>query len=78
VADTNATLGRQHEPVALAGKPLADDLLGTARGLRCRRHRVGIGGVEKDDAALGGPVEDGKRGRLIALVPEGHRAEADF
>jgi hypothetical protein len=38
--------------------------------------RVGVGGVEEINTALGRPVENGDSGGLIALQPEGHRPEA--
>src|ERR1019366_3392446 len=38
--------------------------------------RVGVGGVEEVNTALGRPVENGDSGGLIALQPEGHRPEA--
>src|SRR5215813_1142589 len=78
MTNADTALGRQHELVALAGKPLADDLLGAAGRLRRWRHRVGVRRIEEGHAAFGGPVEDGEGNRFVALVSKRHCAEADF
>ena len=70
-------LGRDDEAVALALQPAADDLLGAARGVEVAAQRIGVGGVEEVDAALGGVVQDRDRCRLVALQAERHRAEAE-
>src|SRR5262249_12805554 len=69
-ADADRALGGEDELLALPLQPGAEDLLGAAGGLRRRRHRVGVGGVEEENPRGGGLVEDGKGGGLIALVPE--------
>ena len=38
--------------------------------------RVGVRGVDEVDTALGRPVEDADRGRLVTLQSEGHRPQA--
>ena len=63
--------------MALARQPAAEDLLGAADRLAVAAERIDIGRVEKVDAALGGGIQDGAALRLVALKPEGHRAEAE-
>jgi hypothetical protein len=69
-------LGGHDELVAAAGQPAAQDLLGASDRLRGAAERIDVGGVEEGDAALGRVVENGARRRLVALQPEGHRAQA--
>src|SRR5208282_6841824 len=69
-------LGRDDEAVPLAVQPAPQDLLGHPAGRKLPAQRVGIGGVEEVDAALGGPVEDRPRRGLVALESEGNRAQA--
>src|SRR5262249_44654029 len=67
-----------HEAVALADEPLANDLLGAPRGLRRGGHGVAVGGVEEVDAGLGGAIEDREGGAFVRLVAEGHRPETEL
>ena len=69
-------LGRQDEPVAAALEPTAEDLLGAADVGERRAQRVRVRRVEEGDAGLRRRVEDGHRGRLVALEAERHRAQA--
>ena len=72
-------LRREDQAVAVAAlaHPATDDLLGAADGLERAAERIDVGGVEEVDAALDGAVEDGERRLLVALIAEGHRAEAE-
>ena len=45
--------------------------------VRSAAQRIDVGRVEEIDAALRGRIEDGVASRLVALKPEGHRAEAE-
>src|ERR1700729_1653541 len=69
-------LGGNDETVPLPPEPAAEDLLGNPAGGEIPAQRVGVGGVEEVNTALGRPVENGDSGGLIALQPEGHRPEA--
>src|ERR1019366_2997694 len=69
-------LGGNDETVPLPPEPAAEDLLGNPPGGEIPAQRVGGGGVEEVNTALGRPVENGDSGGLIALQPEGHRPEA--
>ena len=69
-------LGRDDEPVALAPQPAAEDLLSQPPGTQLPAQRVGVRAIEEVDAALGGAVENGDCGWLVALQSEGHRAQA--
>ena len=70
-------LRRDHELVAAALQPAAEDLLGAAGGREVAAERVHVGGVEEGDALLVGVIEDGARAVLVDLESEGHGAEAD-
>ena len=69
-------LAGDHEVVAPPGEPLPHDLLGAPDRRQIAPHGVHVSGVEERDAGLGRGVEDGEARRLVALIPEGHRAEA--
>src|SRR5205823_6049356 len=71
-------LGGQDEFFPLATKPTANDFFTLPRGFGRGRDRINIGGVNEGDAAVRGLVENGGGGALIALVAEGHCAQADF
>ena len=58
-------------------EPPAEDVLGASHGVEPTAQRVDVGRVEEGDPACRGAVEDGDRCGLIALQPEGHRAEAE-
>ena len=71
--------GCQNDLVSLlVGKPLANVLFRLALGLGLRRYRVELGGVDEIDAALQRIVELLSRVLQSVLLPECHRAKADF
>src|SRR3990170_8604814 len=70
-------LGGDHEVVAAAPEPPAQNLFGAARGVEGAAQRIDVGGVEEGDPARGRPVEDGDRDRLVALEPERHGTETE-
>ena len=70
-------LGGDHEVVAPAPEPSPQDLLGAAHGVEGAAQRIDVGRVEEGDSPGGRAVEDGDRGGLVALQPEGHRAETE-
>jgi hypothetical protein len=63
--------------VAAVPEPPAQDLFSAAHGVEGAAQRIDVGGIEEGDPARGGPVEDGDRGRLVALEPERHGAETE-
>ena len=67
----------QHDVVALASHPPADDVLGRADRAERPAQRVHVGGVDEGDALLEGGVEDGERRVVVTLEAEGHGAEAE-
>src|SRR5438309_1932743 len=69
------TLGGDHEVGPSALEPPAEDLLGASHCVEAPAEWVDVGGVEKGDPARRRAIEDGNRGRLVALHAEGHRAE---
>src|SRR5262249_50087769 len=69
-------LGGDEERVPLAAQPAPEDLLGAPAGGQVPAERIRVGAVEEIDPALGGPVENGNGGGLVALEPERHRAQA--
>jgi hypothetical protein len=72
-----AAFSRDHEVVAAAAQPAAEDLLRAADLAQAGAERVDVGGVEERDAVLRRPVEDRDRRLLVGLQAKGHRAEAD-
>src|SRR5579864_2343495 len=76
-AHLSDAFGGEDEARALALQPAADDLLGSTCRLTAAAERIDVRGVEEIDAALGSFVEDGSASLLVALKPEGHRAEAE-
>src|SRR5262249_13761427 len=74
--DPADALGRDGYRPAAASAPSTDDFLRPPPGLGSGWHRVDVCGVEKVDTELAGPVHDRERRRLVQLVPENHRAEA--
>src|SRR3990172_1550448 len=70
-------LGGDHEVVAAAPEPPAQNLFGAAHGVEGAAQRIDVGGVEEGDPARGRPVEDGDRDRLVALEPERHGTETE-
>ena len=62
--------------VPLAPQPAPEYLLGDPAGTQVPAQWVRVRRVDEVDAALGGPVEDGACGALVALEPEGHRPQA--
>ncbi len=75
-----ATFSRQHDPLAGAARldPAPNNFLGGPGAARRAAKRVDIGGIEERDAGLVGHVHNAKRGRLVGLVAERHRAQADL
>ena len=64
-------LRREHDLVALARDRAAGDLLGHALA-------VDVGGVDEVAAGVDEAVDDLLARRLVGLVAEGHRAEAEL
>ena len=60
--------------MALAGEPVADDLLGAPDRAEVAAQGVDVGGVEEVDPAFGRGVQDGVALRRVALQAEGHGA----
>jgi len=50
---------------------------GAAYGLEATSEGIDVGGVEKRDARIGGGVQDRDTRRLVALIAERHRSEAE-
>ena len=61
------TFGRQHDVIASAFQPFADDLFGTAGGLDASARGIDVRGVEEIDAVFEGGVHDGEARSLVAL-----------
>ena len=73
-------LGREHDFLARATmlrEPGADSALGRTLGLRTRRHRVHLGGIDQGDAVLECIVDLLVRFALAVLLAPGHGAETD-
>src|SRR5262249_44631386 len=68
-------LGGEHELVALALPPAAEDLFGTTAGREVAAERVDVGSVDERDAEVARMIEDGARPRFVDLQTKGHRAE---
>ena len=63
---------------ALLRQPFSQDFFGPAGCFQARRHGVDIRGVQKIHAVTGSLVQDSERNLLVALVAEGHGAQADL
>ena len=70
--------GGDDELVALALQPVADDLLGAARGVVAAAQRIDVGGVEEVDPAGRRGIHDGVALGHVALQAERHRPEAQL
>ena len=70
-------LGGDHEVLPPPRQPPTHDLLGAPDGVERAAQRVDVRRVEEGDAARRRAIEDSGRRRLIALQPEGHRAETE-
>jgi hypothetical protein len=68
--------GRHDELVALAAQPVADDLLGSPRGIVAAAQGVDVGGIEEIDPASRRGVHDRMALGHVALQAERHRPEA--
>src|SRR5262245_2808022 len=70
-------LGGHDEVVSPPLQPAPEYRLGTPDRLERAAERIHVGGVEEGDAASGRAVQDGERGGLVTLEPEGHGAETE-
>ena len=73
-------LGGKHQllPHArIVGQPVADDLLGRAKGFGARRHGIHFSRINKIDTALHRAVQDGVGSGFIDLFAKSHGAQAN-
>src|SRR5580704_4585393 len=77
-AHRHPALGRENDLMATPLQPFADNSLGAPGGFQRTTHRIAVCGIEEIYAEFARSIHDREAARLIALLAEGHRTQANL